>query len=227
MAYIIGPGGMGEDGEFKLMFECPPDNFHTTMIDPVTRVHACKPFLNWYGFDCKGNFRDGSRHNTLGFGADGIHKITGTRFDTRGRDWRRFDALGRLPDGKRFDEDGFGADFYDRFGVSRGGTHRDGSIAKGPSFDPVTGRNYRGFNKFGQYVAKWSYDICYHDERGFGFHGIHRATHRLYDPEGRNFNGLTVREEDAISRRAPLLLMRQREMAKLIAEETAKQAATA
>jgi len=96
------------------------------------------------------------------FNEDGIHKITGTRYNELG-----YDVEG-------YREDGYDHDGYDREGFNRRGRDREGYDREGFN---VSGFNREGYDKEG------------YDKDGFSPEGIHKETGTEIDTEGYNKKG--------------------------------------
>jgi hypothetical protein len=205
MAYVIGPGGLGKDGKFKLPFK---DTEYTVLKDGVyTSVKVC---VNSLGFDKDGNYRDGTRHDNIGFNAEGIHKITRTRYGLDGFDWNGFNRDGYHQNGTRWFETPFGGfydvDMYNRWGFSFYGEHRNGTPFDNRGFGrDGKHRNGSWYDNNGFTREGYYRDGSEHNERGFNWCGNHRNGTR-YNEEGLNILGLNRDQVASMKRRAHILL---------------------
>ena len=132
------------------------------------------------------NFGIEEFYNLRGFNKDGIHKVTGTKYNPEG-----YDAYGYDKDG--FNEVAYHKDthtLYDPEGYTRKGFNKDG-IHKltGTIYDPdgfdKLGHDKNGFRRSGSNtITGTNYDVNGYDVRGFNKEGIHRDTNSKYDPDG-------------------------------------------
>jgi len=139
-------------------------------------------------FDEDGYLYDGFNrqgYNREGWKTTGIHRDTGTEYDTAGYDWGGWDKHGYNRDtGAKYDTTGWGYDEdpdLDEFGYTREFGYDEFG------YDEF-GRDPFGYDKFG-------YDSDGYDSEGFGRDGWcpdgswHRDTGTEYDPDGYNHSG--------------------------------------
>ena len=126
----------------------------------------------------------GTRYDVNGFDISGVHKVTGTKFDENGitNNKTQFDKYGI--DQYGFGKDGFDRDGYNKDGFDKDGVNRETKVGFDinscpPPKYPEIKKAYRqiGYNKDG------------FDENGFTTSGIHQTTGTKYDLDGNDQHG--------------------------------------
>lgn len=155
------------------------------------------------------------------FDNDGIHKLTGTKYNTAGVDKQGYNEAGwQIRTGRNkftktmYDENGldmygcdingFNQDGFDKNGFGRDGVNREtGTLFDKRGFDK-NGYSERGLNRFGQdregYFSSGYNEVGYNREgynrQGFNREGIHRETGTNYDAEGYDASGFDDTDVD-------------------------------
>ena len=141
--------------------------------------------------------------NAHGFNEYGIHRITGKKYDTRGRKnedyYKLFDKSGiYIQNGTRYDPEGYDCEGLDEHGFNRQGFYKNTQAICDPEGYHANGYNRHGFNRDGihrngtRYDEKGrdcdGYDRKGYDSRGFNRWGFSRNGTR-YNAKGRDCDG--------------------------------------
>lgn len=109
----------------------------------------------------------------MGFDQNGIHKITGTKFDQYG-----------------FDRNHFRADGYTHTGFNKCFIHKDTGTEYSPEIPGQPSYNIHGYTRDGiEIYNKVCYVFCGYNIKGFDRYSRHRDTGTRYDPDGFDRHG--------------------------------------
>ncbi len=95
-----------------------------------------------------------SRYDRRGFDKNGIHRITGTEYNTKGRDICGYNQEGYHYNG--FDRNGYDREGYDQGGFDHNGYNRRGHDRSGRDREgyDLDGYNTNGVNRKGEHWTK-------------------------------------------------------------------------